>query len=325
VFVDEAVIIAKAGDGGRGCVSFQRTRSNSRGGPNGGGGGNGGDIYLEAKATLHTLIDYLYPRHLRAGNGRHGQGNDKTGARGRDLTIFVPPGVIVSDTGTGEILGELVVPGQRIKICHGGRGGKGNISFATPTRQAPAFSQPGEKGEEKKIYLELKLLADAGLIGFPNAGKSTLLHALTSASPKIAGYPFTTLAPKLGELSFDYKRVILAEIPGLIEGSSKGKGLGDRFLRHLSRIKVLIHLIDMSGAERKPWEEYSILRQEISSYKKDILNKKILLIANKMDLPEAQLNLRQFKQRVKEKVIPVSAKKGEGLDKVKDRLKKIFK
>lgn len=316
-FVDEATIFAKAGDGGRGCTSFRRTRSNPRGGPDGGGGGNGGDVCLEAKAGLHTLIDYLYPRHLRASNGRHGQGSEKTGARGKDLIIFVPPGVIIFDKDTGEQLGELVKPGTRIRICSGGRGGKGNENFTTPTRQAPAFSQSGEKGEEKKIYLELRLLADVGLIGFPNAGKSTLLHALTAASPKIAGYPFTTLSPKLGELSFGYKRVILAEIPGLIEGSSQGRGLGDRFLRHLGRTTALIHLVDMSGAERKPWEEYSILRRELSAYRKDILNKKILLAANKMDLPEARENLRQFKQKVKIKIIPISAKEGKGLDKLK--------
>lgn len=324
-FVDEAVIFARAGDGGRGCVSFRRTKNNPRGGPNGGNGGNGGDVYIEADASLHTLIDYLYPRHLSAGNGCHGQGSEKTGAKGKDLIISVPPGVIISDKDTKKVLGELVLPGQRIRICCGGRGGKGNQSFTTSTRQAPAFSQSGEKGEEKNLSLELRLLADAGLIGLPNAGKSTLLHALTSATPKIADYPFTTLSPKLGELRFGYKKIILAEIPGLIEGSSHGRGLGNRFLRHLSRTTALIHLIDMSGAERMPWEEYSMLRREMASYKKELLDKKTLLVASKMDLSGARENLIQFKKKVKTKIIPISAKEGEGLEKIRERLKVIFK
>lgn len=321
MFVDEAIIFVKAGDGGRGCISFRRTRSNPRGGPNGGSGGRGGDIYVEAKAGLHTLIDYLYPRHLCAENGHHGQGNERTGAKGKDLIIFVPAGTVVYDNSTGRIVGDLTQPGQKIKVCCGGRGGKGNARFATPSRQAPAFSQPGEKGEEKELFLELRIIADVGIVGFPNAGKSTLLTALTSASPKIADYPFTTLSPKLGEISFDHRRLVLAEIPGLIQGSSEGRGLGDRFLRHLDRTGAMIHLIDMSGTERSPWDEFYILRHEIGCYKKEILKRKSLIVANKMDLPQSQENLRRFKKIVKKRnVIPISAREGTGLDILRERL-----
>ena len=265
MFTDYVKIIAKAGNGGNGAISFRREKYVAAGGPDGGDGGKGGDIYFEVDPDSNTLIDFRYNKKFKAESGKNGEGGNRYGKSGQDLYIKVPIGTIVRDANTNEILADLSEPGQKALILAGGRGGKGNSHFATSTRQAPRFAQDGEKGEERELILELKLLADVGLIGFPNVGKSTFLSMTTSATPKIADYHFTTLEPNLGVVKTDYgDSFVIADIPGIIEGASEGTGLGLQFLRHIERTRLLLHVIDVSGSEgRNPVEDFNTINNEL--------------------------------------------------------------
>src|SRR4030065_2970367 len=289
-FVDEVRIHVKAGDGGNGCFSLRREKCIPRGGPNGGDGGKGGDVILQADAQLTTLLDLTYPKQLRAQKGSHGKGKDQTGKNGEDLIIRVPAGTLVRDDQTEELLQDLLFDAQRFVAVEGGRGGRGNARFATSTLRAPRRAEKGEKGQERHLRLELKLLADVGLIGYPHVGKSTLLSRISSARPKIADYPFTTLVPNLGVVNReDHRPFVVADIPGLIEGASKGAGLGLTFLRHVERTRLLIHLLDISsGPSRDPVEDFDALNHELKAYHRSVQEKIQLLALNKIDLPSVQ-------------------------------------
>ena len=318
-FADEARIHVKAGDGGNGCLSFRRERFVPKGGPDGGDGGKGGDVILQADGQFSTLLDLTYPKQFRAQRGAHGKGKDKTGKTGEDLLIRVPVGTLVRDDGTGEVLEDLLSDGQRFVGAHGGRGGRGNARFATSTNRAPRRAEKGEKGEERWIRLELRLLADVGIIGFPNVGKSTLLARLSSARPKIADYPFTTLAPNLGVMARgDRRPLVLADIPGLIEGASQGAGLGLTFLRHIKRTRLLIHLLDISeGPLRNPVKDFRSLNLELSAYDPELKEKIQVVGLNKMDLPSVRERaddvVAQF-EKIGIRLHLISCSTGEGVD-----------
>lgn len=318
MFVDEAKIFIKAGDGGNGCASFHREKFVPRGGPNGGDGGRGGNIVLQADEGLRTLLDFQWRRHHKAERGRHGQGSNRHGAGGEDLILKVPIGTIAREE-DGPVIGELISPGQSLVIAAGGLGGRGNTHFVTPVKKAPKFAERGEPGEEKTILLELKLLADVGLVGYPNAGKSTLISRVSAARPKIAAYPFTTLKPNLGVVRLDDDRsFVIADIPGLIEGAHQGKGLGDRFLRHLERTAVLLHLIDLSGQERPdPLADFKKVETELKSYGAGLAERPAIVVGTKIDLPESEKHLARARRKFAksgQKFIAVSAVTGEGID-----------
>lgn len=282
-FVDRAVIEVVAGTGGSGAEAFRRESGVPRGGPSGGDGGRGGDVVLEANGNLTTLLDYSYRRHYKAERGEHGQGKNRTGRDGADVVLQVPPGTIARDANTGDFLGELLQPGERIVIARGGRGGRGNARFATSTRQAPRRWEPGEEGEERKVELELKLIADVGLVGEPNAGKSTFLAAVSRARPKVADYPFTTLTPNLGVVEVsDFRSFVLADIPGIIEGAHEGKGLGHQFLRHVERTRTLAVLVPVDVDD--PQAEYDRIREELAQYSGDLAGLPHCLVFTKADL-----------------------------------------
>jgi GTP-binding protein len=285
MFVDYLSIQVKAGDGGNGCVSFRREAFVPRGGPNGGDGGDGGSVIVRADPQLHTLLDLRYRKRYSAQRGAHGRGKDQTGKRGRDLVVRVPVGTLVRDQERDELLADLTAPGQDVMVARGGRGGRGNRHFATPTRQAPTFAEPGAAGEERSLVLELKLLADVGLVGLPNAGKSTLLAAISAARPKIGSYPFTTLEPVLGVVTWaEGKSFVAADIPGLIEGAHQGKGLGFQFLRHIERTAFLLHLVDVSGAAgRHPVEDLEAVRRELGLTNPALAAKPFAVVATKLD------------------------------------------
>ncbi len=285
-FIDEAKIRGKAGDGGHGCMSFRREKYVPRGGPDGGDGGKGGDIYMEATERKSTLLDFHFIHLFKAGSGKHGGGKNMHGRSGEELVLQVPPGTLVKDSQTGEILADLAEPGRRWLAAKGGRGGRGNARFATSTCQAPRIAEDGEEGAEFNFILELKLLADVGLVGFPNSGKSTLIAAVSAARPKIADYPFTTLVPNLGVVSYgDAPPFVIADIPGLIEGAHEGAGLGTRFLRHIERTKILVHLIDVSQApEEDPLLPYRQIEHELASFSDAIAGKVRVIGLNKTDL-----------------------------------------
>ena len=316
--VDEAVIEVQAGDGGNGVISFRREKYVPRGGPDGGDGGRGGHVYLEADPRLLTLLDFRYRRHFRAGRGGHGSGARKRGRDGEDLVLRVPVGTVVYDADTGERLADLVEPGVRVRVARGGRGGRGNARFATPTRQAPRLAEAGDPGERRRLRLELQLLADVGLVGPPNAGKSSLLAACSNARPKIAAYPFTTLAPNLGlvrvgeEASF-----VMADIPGLVEGAHRGVGLGHAFLRHVRRTRVLVLVVDASAQDGvEPLDAVAMTRQELERYDPELARRPTLVAANKMDLPEARARweaLREALAREGLEALPISAATGQGV------------
>ena len=318
MFVDEVEIHVRAGDGGRGCVSFRREKFVPRGGPNGGDGGRGGSVILEADEGLGTLLDFRYRRHYAAPRGGHGEGSDRHGANGGDLVLRVPVGTTVRARDTGLLLGDLTADGERLDIAKGGRGGRGNARFATSTHRAPRRADPGEAGEERGLRLELRLLADVGVVGFPNAGKSTLVARLSAARPKIADYPFTTLVPTLGLVRLDAERsFVIADVPGLIPGAAEGKGLGLRFLRHLERTRVLVHLLDLDPATgRDPVEDWRAIQAELRAYSPELAARPQLVAANKIDLEGAAPRLKRvvaMGRRRRLPVFPLAARTGHGL------------
>ncbi|MBZ4421175.1 GTPase ObgE [Myxococcus sp. RHSTA-1-4] len=329
-FVDEVRIFVKAGDGGNGAVSFRREKYIERGGPNGGDGGDGGSVIFVADPQLTTLLDYRYQQHHRARNGEHGMGSDCNGRAAEDMILKVPVGTLVKDANTEELLVDLSEPGQQWVAAKGGRGGLGNMNFATSTRQTPRFAQDGTKGEERTLRLELKLLADVGLLGFPNAGKSTFISRVSRARPKIADYPFTTLVPNLGMVQYkDGLSFVMADIPGIIEGASEGVGLGHQFLRHVERCKVLIHLIDMGaeGEGREPLNDFDVLNTELAKYSEELASKPQVVAANKQDLPDAQAKLGAFTEALRERgirVYPVSCATGEGMQALMDSVAEVL-
>jgi GTP-binding protein len=319
-FVDEAKFYVKAGDGGNGCVSFRREKFIPKGGPNGGDGGKGGDVYLVADRNLHSLIDFRYRAHFKAESGGSGQGSDRHGRGGKDCYIRVPQGSVIKDAETGAVLVDLVESEQVFLVAEGGKGGLGNSRFASSTNRTPRKATPGRPGEEHWLTIELKLLADVGLIGLPNAGKSTLLSRLSAANPKIAPYPFTTLEPQLGVLHLQYNEpCIIADIPGLIEGAHQGVGLGHQFLRHIERTSILLHLIDVSGDDEQPLVDYQVLAAELAAYRKELLERTHLVILNKIDLVDEQrlAEVKALFAGLGIEVMAISAETGEGLERLK--------
>lgn len=332
-FYDYAKIWVAAGKGGDGIVAFLREKFRPDGGPAGGDGGNGGSIIFRVDEGLRTLMDFRYNRHYKAKPGQNGMPKGMYGKAADDMVVNVPPGTIVKDFDTGEVIVDMVEAGQEAIVAHGGRGGRGNKKFATHNNPAPEISENGEPGEERTLILELRVLADAGLVGFPSVGKSTLLSVLTDAQPKIGDYPFTTLSPNLGVVETKRaEQFVIADLPGLIEGASEGIGLGIQFLRHVERTKVLLHVIDMGGADdREPWDDYLAINQELYRYDPELLERPTIIVANKMDVPEAELYLEDFKDRLPKyyeeqgieqatpEIIPISAFRHEGLDALTDK------
>jgi len=321
-FLDEARILVKAGDGGNGCLAFRREKFVPRGGPSGGDGGRGGDVTLVASSQHNTLLQFRYNPEHRAERGRHGEGSDCTGHDGHSLEIAVPVGTLVTDEATGERLADFTEPGQRFVAAHGGRGGRGNARFATSTHQAPTEHEPGRPGQERRLRLELKLLADAGLVGFPNSGKSTLISRISAARPKIADYPFTTLVPNLGVVQLDnFRSFVVADIPGLIEGAHLGHGLGIQFLRHIERTRLLVHLVDVSDATgRDPAEDFETVLRELASFSEDLASKPMIVAATKMDAaqdPERVAALRLLAAGRGLEFIEISSATGQGIEALK--------
>jgi len=320
MFVDHVKIYVKGGDGGDGMVAFRREKYIPFGGPAGGDGGTGADVIFEVDEGLRTLIDFRYQRHYKADRGEHGMGKNMHGKNADDMIVKVPPGTVVTEGEDGPVIADLVEHGQRAVITRGGRGGKGNSRFATSKNPAPELSEMGEPGVEKDIVLELKVLADAGLVGFPNVGKSTLLSVISAAKPKIADYHFTTLVPNLGIVETDdHRSFAIADLPGLIEGAHEGIGLGHQFLRHIERTRVIVHVIDMSGLEgRDPFEDYETINTELQQYNMRLMERPQLIVANKMDMPDSEENLRLFKEKMTDEVeiFPISAITRKGLDKL---------
>ncbi len=314
-FVDEAIIEVAAGDGGNGCVSFLRERFRPWGGPDGGDGGRGGSVILQATTRVTTLSDHSYLRHFRAQKGGHGLGVNKNGRAGEDKLVLVPVGTEVYDEETGELLADLTNDGQEVVVARGGRGGKGNAHFATSTNQAPRMAQPGEEGQRFTLRLELKLLAEVGLVGLPNAGKSSLITASSAAHPKVADYPFTTLTPNLGVVQLkDRAPFTMADVPGLVAGAHQGAGLGLRFLKHVERTRLFLYVVDLSGED--PGRDLWTVREELLAYDPALAQRGAMVAANKMDLPEAQENLPGFRQAASDlglEVWPISAKEGQGV------------
>ena len=330
MFTDYVKIIVKAGNGGDGAVSFRREKYVAAGGPDGGDGGKGGNVYMEVDQDKNTLIDFRYQKKFKAENGKNGEGANKYGRSGEDLVIKVPRGTIVKDAETGKILADLSELGQKELILSGGRGGKGNSHFATSTRQAPRFSQEGEKGEEKELVLELKLLADVGLLGFPNVGKSTLLSVVTDATPKIADYHFTTLEPNLGVVKSEYgDSFVIADIPGIIEGASQGVGLGIQFLRHIERTRLLLHVIDVSGSEgRNRVEDFNIINEELKKYSEKLSKRKQIIVANKIDSMQDEKLYKDLEKMAKEKgleIYKISAVTRKGVKELMARVSEVLK
>ena len=316
-FIDEVKIRVIAGDGGRGCVSFRREKFVPRGGPSGGNGGGGGDVIAVADPQLTTLLDLRYQKLYKAGRGQHGMGSDCHGHRGDDRVIKVPVGTMIRDGATGELIGDLQAAGERVTVARGGRGGKGNAHFVSSTNRSPRFAQPGEPGEERELDIELRLLADVGIIGLPNAGKSTLISVISSVRPKIADYPFTTLVPNLGVVGYDDKSFVVADIPGLIEGAHQGRGLGHKFLRHVTRTSLLIHLIDGSQIDSDDsLKDWRTVNDELALFDPALAQKPQIVVINKIDLAEAREHARAFAKEIPERYRPlylISAATTEGV------------
>ncbi|MBI5303816.1 MAG: GTPase ObgE [Chloroflexi bacterium] len=314
LFFDEAKIFVQAGNGGNGCMSFRREKYVPMGGPDGGHGGDGGDVIVAVNPRLNTLLSFRKRAHFKAEHGSAGQGNNKHGKSADDLVVMVPRGTVVRDAETNEVLADLVAPDARVVIARAGRGGRGNSAFASSTNQAPRWSEKGEPGESRWVTLELKLLADVGIVGLPNAGKSTFLASVTAARPKIADYPFTTLVPNLGVVVIDDRDLVLADIPGLIEGAHAGVGLGDKFLRHVERTRVLIHLLD--GATEDPLSAFATINRELAEYSPALAAKPQIVALNKMDLPDAQAQWRNVQQTLSRRGVSafaISAVTGQGV------------
>lgn len=318
MFVDEVKLKVIAGSGGDGCTSFRREKFVPTGGPNGGNGGRGSNIIFVVDKGLRTLLDLKFKKEIKGKRGEHGSGKNKSGKNAEDVIIKVPEGTIVTDLDTGVIIADLLKEDDSQIIAYGGRGGRGNKAFATPSNPAPDISEHGEPGEERNIKVELKMLADVGLVGLPSVGKSTILSQVSRANPKIAAYHFTTLSPNLGVVKTKSGKVfVMADLPGLIEGASKGEGLGDKFLKHIERTRIICHVIDMSGYEgRNPYDDYLLINNELKQFNEKLINKKQIIIANKMDIEGAKENLKQFKEKVDCEVFEISALNNEGLEKV---------
>lgn len=328
MFIDEAKIWVKAGNGGHGCVSFRREKYIAKGGPDGGSGGNGGDVYFLAREDVDTLIDFAPKHHWKAKNGLPGEGDNKSGEAGDHLIISVPVGTIIQDTDYDVILKDLDTPGMKVCICRGGRGGRGNKSFATSVRQTPRFAKDGKIGQERNLRLELKLIADVGLVGMPNAGKSTLVARCSKARPKIANYPFTTLSPVLGIVELtNYRRFVIADIPGLIEGAHEGAGLGHEFLRHIERTRILLHILDILPTDNSdPVENYHKIRQELKLHSEVLGEKNEVVVLNKIDLdPDGEYTKDIVARLGKDGVMAISAVAGTGLTELNEKLWSIIK
>jgi GTPase len=324
-FIDEVKISLRAGHGGAGCVSFRREKFIPKGGPDGGDGGKGGDVIFQVSPSLSTLLDLRQRPHQKAGRGVHGMGKDRHGANGKNLIISVPPGTVVRDCESDEVLADLTEPGERVVLLRGGRGGQGNARFSTSTNKTPRFAQPGEPGEERELRLELKLLADVGLFGFPSVGKSSFITKISAARPKIADYPFTTLTPNLGVVSYkDFRSFVVADIPGLIEGAHRGTGLGHRFLKHVERTRLLLHILELSHMpDRDPLCEYRVLNRELLLFDEQLAEKPQVVVVNKIDLPHVRENLEQVTSSFAElgvRLFPVSAATGEGIPALLDEI-----
>lgn len=326
MFLDEARVYVKGGDGGNGVIAFRREKYVPEGGPAGGDGGRGGNVILEADEGMHTLIDFRYKRHYKAARGQHGQGKNMHGARGQDLLLRVPVGTVIKDSESGEFIADLTAHGQQALVAKGGHGGRGNARFSTSANRAPTIAENGAPGGERWLSMELRLLADVGLVGFPNAGKSTLISRISAARPKIADYPFTTLTPNLGVVrSGDNDSFVVADIPGLIGGAHEGAGLGHGFLRHIERTRVLLFVLDAAETDgRDVLEDYETLRSELGSHDPQLLLRPFLIAANKMDLPRAQENLPRLRKAFGDGLICISAVTGQGLSRLIERVYRLL-
>lgn len=326
MFIDEVEIKVIAGNGGDGCTAFRREKYVAMGGPFGGNGGHGSNIIFKVDTGLHTLIDLRYMKTIKGQKGENGSGKNQNGKNSEDIIIKVPQGTVITDTDTNLIIADLKNPFDEVIVAQGGRGGRGNTAFKTQNNPCPSFSENGEPGEEKILKVELKLLADVGLVGLPSVGKSTFLSKVSKAKPKIADYHFTTLSPNLGVCkTIDNRSFVIADLPGLIEGASEGIGLGDKFLRHIERTKVIAHIVDMSGIEgRNPYDDFKVINEELQKFSDKLTKKPMIVIANKMDGVNSKQNLIEFKKHVECEVYPISAINGEGLDKVLVKLADIL-
>ncbi len=323
MFVDEVLLHVEAGKGGDGCLAFRREKYIPMGGPFGGNGGKGSDIKFIVDEGLHTLIDLRYMKVVKGKKGENGSGKNQNGANAEDVIIKVPQGTVITDNDTGLVLADLKNKNDEVIVAYGGRGGRGNTAFKTQSNPAPNFAENGEPGEERNLKVELKLLADVGLVGLPSVGKSTIISMVSRAKPKIAAYHFTTLTPNLGVVKTkNNKSFVIADLPGLIEGASKGEGLGDKFLKHIERTRIIAHVIDMSGSEgRNPYEDYLIIKNELKQFNENLLKRPEIIIANKMDIENAKENLKEFKKKVKKvKIFEVSAITNDGLDIVMEKI-----
>ncbi|HCC58057.1 MAG TPA: GTPase ObgE [Solibacterales bacterium] len=321
MFIDDVRILVTAGDGGNGCLAFRREKFVPRGGPSGGDGGRGGDIYMESSQHYNTLLHFRFNPEHKAQRGRHGEGSDCHGHNGKSITLPVPVGTVVYDDDSGEVLADFTAPGQIVRVARGGRGGRGNARFKTSTHQAPTEHEDGKPGDEKHLRLELKLLADVGLVGFPNAGKSTLISRISAARPKIAAYPFTTLEPNLGVVQMpDYRSYVVADIPGLIEGAHEGHGLGIQFLKHIERTRLLLHLVDMSDTMRDPVEDFQVIMRELESFSDELVKKPMLVVATKLDTAPASERIEPLRELAAGLGLPffeISSASGQGIEALK--------